>query len=146
MTLDIGSVDRMPEDFGRVVSASEAEGFSLVSRLANDWASGANRFDAPGEALFVAHAGWRTVGCCGLNVDPYTAGDRIGRVRHLYVLPDHRRRGVGTALVDHVIRLAAGSFDELRLRTRHSAAAAFYEAVGFDRVHDDESCTHRMQL
>jgi hypothetical protein len=37
----------------------------------------------PGEALFVARVGERVVGVCGLNVDPYTAEPRVGRVRHL---------------------------------------------------------------
>src|SRR6266487_3820772 len=46
---------------------SSREGFRFVERLCDEWVSGANRFNAPGEALFVAVADGQVVGVCGLN-------------------------------------------------------------------------------
>jgi uridine kinase len=128
-----------------LVVESEAEGRRFVRRLAEEWASGANRFDGPGEALFVAWQGGRAVGVCGLNVDPYATTPGVSRVRHLYVLRAARRLGVGRALVAAVIDAARGAFDELRLRTGNLAAAALYEAMGFRRT-DTADCTHVMEL
>ena len=45
--LDTTSLQRL-----RVESLQE--GFRFIERLCEEWASGANRFDAPGEALFIA--------------------------------------------------------------------------------------------
>src|SRR5215470_17388898 len=74
---------------------SSQEGFRFMERLCEEWLSGANRFDAPGEALFLGFADGAVVGVCGLSRDPYAHDARTGRVRRLYVLPAHRRSGVG---------------------------------------------------
>lgn len=92
--------------FDALVDESERQGYRFVRRLADEWASGANRFDRPGEALFAARIDGRLVGACGLNVDPYTRVVGVGRVRHLYVLADYRRLGVGRQLVEQVLDAA----------------------------------------
>jgi len=104
-----------------LVEESERAGFRLVRRLVEDWATGANRFDGPGEALFVASVDGHLGGICGLNVDPYCAEARVGRVRHPCVLSEFRRHGVGRRLVTEIIGTARGSFDTLRLRTGNPA-------------------------
>src|SRR5436309_11313799 len=119
--------DRLAE----LVAESEEAGFRLVSRLVEDWESGRNRFDGPGEAFFAAVCGARVVGVCGLNADPYTAAPGVGRVRRLYVLAGFRRSGVGRQLVRAVVEAADGHFQQLRLRTEGRAAARFYEVLGF---------------
>jgi GNAT superfamily N-acetyltransferase len=123
----VGSLDTL-------VSESERAGLAFVRRLVADWTAGSNRFDRPGEALFIARMDGHVVGVCGLNVDPYATGARMGRVRHLYVLADCRRRGVGRRLVAEVIAAARGAFGVLRLRTANPGAALFYEALGFRRT------------
>ena len=112
---------------------SESERFAsrIVPRLVEEWNNGANRFDRPGEVLFGAWADGRLVGVCGLNVDPYAGTERVGRVRHLYVLSTFRRRGVGRKLVTRVIQAASGRFDDLHLRTNNVDAARLYETLGF---------------
>src|SRR5262249_19241348 len=117
------------------------------------WASGANRFDRPGEALLGARIDGQLVGVCGLNVDPYAADDRIGRVRHLYVLVSCRRLGIGRRLVEDVIAGARDRFDALRLSPTNPPAARLYEALGFRRAEraacsalSDTRCTHVMRL
>ncbi|HET9925685.1 MAG TPA: GNAT family N-acetyltransferase [Methylomirabilota bacterium] len=134
------------EAFGPLVAESEQAGLRFVHRLVEEWASGRNRFERPGEACFAALVDGRIVGVCGLNVDPYTAEPRVGRVRHLYVLSAYRKLGVGERLVGEVIAAGRGQFGILRLRTQNEAAARLYERMGFRRCADLADCTHLMEL
>jgi GNAT superfamily N-acetyltransferase len=129
-----------------LLSESERLGSRIVARLVEEWDSRANRFDRPGEALFGAWVDGRLVGVCGLNVDPYAGHERIGRVRHLYVLSAFRRSGVGRQLVARVIQAAHGRFDELRLRTNNSPAAQLYETLGFTACIGSDMYTHAAKL
>jgi GNAT superfamily N-acetyltransferase len=131
---------------GELVAESERFGLRLVRRLTEEWTTGANRFNRPGEILFGASMAGRLVGVCGLNVDPYSGDERVGRVRHLYVLAAFRRRGVGRQLVERVMQAAHGRFDEVRLRTNDQAAARLYEALGFRRDVGQRDYTHVVRL
>ena len=147
MTRPVISPLRRPDlDLGALLAESEQAGLRLVRRLVDEWASGANRFDRPGERLFGAWVDGQVVGVCGLNVDPYAAEDRVGRVRHLYVLSAFRRRGVGRRLIAEVIEAARGPFGALRLRTANPEAARVYEAIGFRPSGQTADCTHIMEL
>lgn len=114
MSLRIEKIQDLPLDhLDDLLWESKRTGFNAVQRLITNWASGANRFDCPGEAFFMA---WREncmVGICGLNVDPYANSPHIGRVRHLYVTLAHRRQGIGRAL----------SWENSRLRLKHRTGA-----------------------
>jgi GNAT superfamily N-acetyltransferase len=134
------------DGLGAVIAESEAQGLRFIRRLAEEWTRGTNRFDRPGEALFVARIDGDVVGVCGLNVDPYGAAPSVGRVRHLYVLLAHRRQGVGRRLVAEVIAAARRRFHVLRLRTENPGAARFYERLGFQRSAGAGDCTHVMEL
>ena len=125
-----------------LLAESERQGFRFVRRLVEEWSSGANRFDRPGEALFVARVGDDVVGVCGLNVDPFAGDPKIGRVRHLYVLVPHRRSGIGEQLVADVLEAARGRFERLHLRTTNVTAARLYERLGFRRTFDARDHTH----
>lgn len=138
--------DPASDFFDALVADSEQVGFRFVRRLADEWASGVNRFDRPGEALFAAVIGGRVIGVGGLNVDPYAAAPSVGRVRHLYVRSDCRRIGVGRQLVAEVIEAARGRFATLRLRTQNPQAAQLYERMGFRRSDGVGDCTHLMEL
>lgn len=142
----ISSLLRPDLDLGALLAESEQAGLGLVRRLVEEWASGANRFDRPDETLFGAWVDGRVVGVCGLNVDPYTAEEGVGRVRHLYVLSAFRRRGVGRRLIAAVIEAARGRFTALRLRTGNPEAARVYEAMGFRPSCRAADCTHAMEL
>jgi len=138
---------RRPDlDLDGLLAESEQAGLRFVRRLVDEWASGANRFDRPGEKLFGAWVDRRVVGVCGLNVDPYTAEEHVGRVRHLYVLSAFRRRGVGGRLIAEVIAAARGRFVALRLRTGNPEAARVYEAIGFRPSGPAADYTHVMEL
>jgi GNAT superfamily N-acetyltransferase len=123
---------------------SSREGFRFMERLCDEWASGANRFNDSGEALFLAVADGQVVGVCGLNRDPYASATHIGRVRRLYVLRAHRRSGVGRALLDALITHAHNHFNLVRVRT--GAASDFYVAHGFRHDSSDAEATHVLEL
>ena len=125
---------------------SEREGSRFVRRLFDEWATGTNRFDRPGEALFAARLGDRLIGVCGLNVDPYAAAANVGRVRRLYVLSAYRRIGAGRQLVLAVLEAARGRFDVLHLRTTNPVAAQLYESLGFRPSSATADYTHALEL
>ena len=131
---------------GALIAESEAEALSFLRRLADEWTSGANRFEGPGEVLFVARIAGHAVGVCGLNVDPYAGDSRVSRVRHLYVRAAQRRAGIGRRLVAEIIAAARGRFGRLRLRTQNPEAARLYEQLGFRRSPGERDCTHVMDL
>ena len=118
--------------------------YEFVQRLVTEFENGTNRFDLPGEALFGAFAGDTMIGICGLNRDPYLNDGHTGRVRHLYVLADWRRKGVGRRLIEAVIAEAKLHFDQLTLWTND--AAPFYRSLGFTEDDTIPKATHHMAL
>ncbi len=124
-------------DLGDLERHATSEGYSFVTRTRLEWESGANRFDQPGETFYLALSHGRPVGTCGLNRDPYIDDPRVGRLRHLYVHPDHRRTGVAETLVMSCLSDAPAHFGQVRLRTSNPAADALYRSVGFQPIHDD---------
>jgi len=146
MTLEIQRIRYLPiQEFTEMLAESKMAGFRAIDRLVTDWETGINRFDRPGEALFIARKGNRILGVCGLNHDPYTDPSQTGRVRRLYVMQDSRRQGVGQILVHRVIEAATLSFDRLHVRTTNPIAAQFYQSLGFMPCHD-EAVTHTLNL
>jgi len=128
-------------DLSVLCEPADTEGYSFVSRAATEWADRTNRFDGPGEGFLIAHLGKELVGMCGLNIDPFLSDPRVGRLRHLYVDPAQRRRGIAARLVFACLDLASDSFDRVRLRTYDPTAIEFYLATGFAPV-AEPSATH----
>ena len=130
----------------RLLMVSVADGHNLVQRLCDDWRSGANRFDRPGEALFAAWRGGKLAGVSGLNRDPFSdARPDDARLRHLYVEPAARRAGVGRELSLRCIDHARDGFARVRLRCHQPAAIALYLTLGFVPV-GERDATHAMTL
>ncbi|MBC86729.1 MAG: GNAT family N-acetyltransferase [Bdellovibrionaceae bacterium] len=121
----------LPENFTSMKDSCLKEGFHFLSKMEACWLSGENTFSQKEEALFVALEKDIPVGICGLNVDPYTNDKSIGRVRHLYIVPAARRKGLAKNLVEAVTDHAKNHFDILRLRTNNPIASQFYENLGF---------------
>lgn len=146
MTLEIQRIRYLPtQEFTEILAESRTAGFRAIDRLITDWETGVNRFDRPGEALFIARQGDRILGVCGLNRDPYTDSNQVGRVRRLYVMQNNRRQGIGQTLVHQIIEVAKLSFDQLHVRTTNPIAAQFYQSLGFMACHS-ESATHTLDL
>lgn len=130
---------------------ADAEGHAFVARTRREWIDGGNRFDQPGERFYLALAGSAlpggtapgdtVIGMCGLNIDPYVESSAVGRLRHMYTHPGHRRQGVAEALVRECQRYGARSFDRIRLRTENPSAAALYRSLGFGPI-DEPDATH----
>lgn len=123
-----------PNALRPLIAESQQEGFQFLQRLADEFATGRNRFDQSGEALFGLYDEQTLIGIGGLNLDPYRNDPRIGRVRHLYIARQWRRSGCGKLLMQAIIDEARQQFYLLTLRTDTSEAAAFYEALGFQRA------------
>jgi len=129
--------------FDALKAESRLEGYWMLVRLADGWASGRNKFLKRGEALYGTWQGRELAGVCGLNIDPYFEGRDQGRVRHLFVSARHRRTGLGRMLVETVIDRARHYFAALNTRAPQEAFA-FYERLGFQPVIGEEFVTHRM--
>lgn len=114
-----------------LATEARAEGHRFVDRLIAEWANGSNRFDRPGEVLLEAMAD-EVAAIGGLNCDPYPAdGPPVGRLRHVYVRPAFRSRGIGRMLVSALLDRAGGQFERVRLRTHADGAAKLYLSMGF---------------
>lgn len=135
----------LPPDLDGLVAAAEAEGLEFLRRVRDGVTRGVAYTEA-GESVFEARSGAGLIGLCGLTRDPYTAVPDTGRVRHVYVLPAWRRRGVGAALVEAALAAARERFRVVRLRAIDRRAAAVYERLGFESVATEPESTHRLAL
>ncbi len=136
----------LPEDVSVLLESSRSEGHNLVERLVDHWRDGSNRFDRPGELACEARLGSKLVAVGGLNQDPYLDDPGVGRVRHVYVVPEARGQGVGRALVMSLVDHARDRFTRVRLRTTDPESAEFYLQIGFVETHDEEDSTHQIEL
>ncbi len=127
-----------------LLTEADASGFHALCRLQSEWQSGVNRFDKRGEALFIATDDRRVVGVCGLNREPYLSDPMVGRIRHLYVALDRRRKGIGSRLVREVMEAASDHFARLRLRTDSPDADCFYRSLGFMPFTAEPACSHQL--
>lgn len=111
---------------------AQLESFNFVRRTINEWKSGTNDFSKKGEILFGIFISNLCIGIGGLNVDPYVNDPSIGRIRHLYISQEHRRKGLATLLLQEIINTAMLNFETVRLYTNNPEASSFYESLGFD--------------
>jgi GNAT superfamily N-acetyltransferase len=115
-----------------LIEASHEEGFQFLGRLEKEFLSGKARFNANGETLLGAFEGPTIIGVGGLTGDPYCDDPHTGRVRHLYVLPQWRGRGIGASLLAAIELHAVAHFKTLVLRTDTSVGAEFYQSHGYE--------------
>jgi GNAT superfamily N-acetyltransferase len=123
--------DALPRGFELIRHAADGEAYGMLARLKQDWESGANRFDKPGEALVAAFDGTALVGMGGVNHDPFIP-DAL-RMRRFYVIPSYRRRGVASAIAAALLNRADAQGRTITLSAPHAEAARFWEALGFVR-------------
>lgn len=125
-----------------LIECSVHENFNFLVRLKNDWISGANRFDKTHEELCQVKKGETIIAIGGINNNPYQTVENVGRIRHLYVLPEYRRKGVGKALMEYLIDKYKDKYEKITLRTDTEEASKFYQALGFKKV-ESENYTHQ---
>jgi GNAT superfamily N-acetyltransferase len=121
-------VVELPAGFETLQAEARAEGHRNLDRLAADWASGAIRFDRPGEALLVAYVGDELAGVGGLTVDP--AATEAFRMRRFYVRKQFRRCGIGRRLAGALLERAVEG-DRLVTVNAATGSVTFWEALGF---------------
>jgi GNAT superfamily N-acetyltransferase len=121
-------VDELPADFKAMRREARAEGYQFLDRLANDWASGAVRFDRPGEVLFAAYSEGVLAAIGGITIDP-TVPEAL-RMRRFYVRPTFRRTGIGREIA---LALLEGALQRVRVVTLNAAVKStpFWENLGF---------------
>lgn len=141
--MEIVPITPAANGFDALRQMSVAEGQRMLSRLQENWASGLNRFDRPGEMLVGIFADGALVGVCGRNIDPFAGDAAAGRVRHLYVAPAYRGRGIGSGIVRFIAADAADFFRFLNTRAPPDAFE-FYERLGFSPVLENSTVTHRL--
>ncbi len=119
----------LPAEFGQLLDEARAEGHQFLDRLANDWASGAMRFDRPGEVLLAAYSDDDVLaGVGGLTVDPVIA--EALRMRRFYVRVAFRRAGIGRAIAETLLENALKTVDIVMLNAAPDSYR-FWESLGF---------------
>jgi len=137
-----------PGDLGWIVQThgvSYAEEYSwgsdfegLVARIVGAYAE---RPDHVRRAAWIAEVDGERAGC--IMLVPDDADERTAKLRVLLVTPLARGLGVGTRLIDELLRFArAAGYERATLWTTStlSAARRLYERAGFELV--DESPAH----
>jgi GNAT superfamily N-acetyltransferase len=104
----------------------------------DDGTAGFNPEDAEGAsgAFVVARRNGQAIGCAALRA-LNAAPVRVGEIKRLYVKPNARGQGVGTAIVHALEALGRDrGFQSLRLETgvRQPEAMALYEHLGYSRI------------
>jgi GNAT superfamily N-acetyltransferase len=123
--------DELPAGFEVLRHAAADEAFDMLRVLKEEWDSGANRFDKPGEALVAAMDGAILAGLGSIRYDPHVPGAL--RMSRFYVYPPYRRRGVGRAIAEFLLQRPEVEGKTVTLNAPHAEAARFWEALGFVR-------------
>jgi GNAT superfamily N-acetyltransferase len=140
-------IDLFNVNFSSLIEESKEDGFRFLDRLVNDYKNGTNDFKKPSEALYgVFTDKGILIGICGLNVDPYTTDQKVGRVRRFYVSKDFRRKGIAQILLNKIVTEARKNFDILVLHTDTPEASRFYTSFGFLEKSKYPKTTHFMKL
>lgn len=148
MTVKLKEIkDLTTVDVSKLVEESEAEGYRFLKRLVSQYEDGTNTFNKAGEVLYGV---WddhdQLVAIGGLNRDPYSPKEGVGRLRRFYISQHVRRQGIGTMLLKEIIDYGRGHFSEIVVRTDSANADAFYRANGFSADLGLPEATHGLQL
>ncbi|WBX82318.1 GNAT family N-acetyltransferase [Virgibacillus salarius] len=103
-------------------------------REVTDYKNGNNTFTNFGEGLFgVFDEGGILIAIGGLNNDPFSNEQSIGRLRRFYVSKSYRRNGIGSLLLKKIILEAKQYYQILVLHTDTEQGDKFYVSFGFLR-------------
>ncbi|MGE1053145.1 GNAT family N-acetyltransferase, partial [Bacillus sp. GFa4/2] len=105
--------------------------FNFLIRLINGYKNKVNVFNKTGECLYGIFQGDMLIGVGGLNEDPYTKDNKIGRLRRFYISRDYRRLGLGNLLLNQLLCHAEKYFEVIVLHTDTKQGDVFYTANGF---------------
>lgn len=140
-------IDLFKVNISNLVEESKVEGYRFLERLVADYKNGTNDFKVPSEALFGVYTNEGIlIAIGGLNIDPYTKVQKVGRVRRFYVSKNFRRKGIGQILLNKIVNEAKKNFDILVLHTDTPQASQFYTSFGFLEKSKYVKSTHFMIL
>jgi GNAT superfamily N-acetyltransferase len=139
--------DLLLMDIDNLIQESKEDGFRFVERLFQEYREGTNTFNKLGESLYgvFTNAG-AIVAIGGLNIDPFSTQNKIGRVRRFYVSKYYRRNGLGKLLLDRIVEDAKNHFNILVLHTDTNRASQFYTSSGFSKDDQHPNSTHCLVL
>lgn len=144
MTQIIRVIEALPDGFDALLAEAVAEGVRNMTLLADQWASGEERFDGPDEGLFAGILGGELAAIGGVTIET-GAGEPAMRMRRLYVRPAFRRSGLGRVLAGAMMQQGFAAAPLLTANARATAAApVFWEAMGFEAV-SAPGFTHRLR-
>ena len=118
----------LPADFGAMRAEAGAEGYHFLERLAEDWQSGATRFDRQGEALLVAFCNEVVAGIGGVTIEPVLPNAL--RMRRFYVRAPLRRCGIGRKLASALLDRAQRTGRRITVNAA-PGSTRFWESLGF---------------
>ena len=126
MEIRLERITALPAGFEALRVEARADGHRMLDTLAADWATGANRFDRPDEALLAAYADEILAAIGGLTQEP--VNPEALRMRRFYVGLAYRRLGIGRALATALLQLATSPTITVNAA---AGSEAFWEALGF---------------
>ncbi|MBY6054753.1 GNAT family N-acetyltransferase [Cytobacillus firmus] len=134
-------------DLAHLVKESKEEGFRFLERLVNDYEDGTNKFNKPGESLYgLFNKEGVLIAIGGLNIDPFSNEEKVGRLRRFYVSKDYRRNGLGKHLLNQIIYDAKNYYKVLVLHTDTEQGDSFYISFGFSKGNLYPNSTHYLNL
>ena len=134
-------------DLTHFVKESKEEGFRFLERLVNDYENGTNNFNKPGESLYgLFNKEGVLVAIGGLNIDPFSDDEKVGRLRRFYVIKAYRRNGLGRILLTQIIDDAKLFYKVLVLHTDTEQGDKFYTSLGFSKENIYPKSTHYLSL
>jgi GNAT superfamily N-acetyltransferase len=140
-------VDLSKEELSTLLNESKEEGFRFVETLLEEHINGQNTFNKHGEVLYgVYDSNGLLIAIGGLNKDPYTNNNQIGRIRRFYVQKDYRRKGIGQLLVKQLLSHAKNYYSIVVLNTDTKQADNFYVSLGFIKQAKYPNSTHFLEL
>ncbi|MGO1164127.1 GNAT family N-acetyltransferase [Brucella sp. C7-11G] len=124
----IRQIVELPAQLDQLQQEAEAEGLDMISMLRDEWRSGANRFDRPGEILAIGTVDGVIAGIGGTTQD-FMDSSWI-RMRRFYVRPAYRRRGVGRQIALFVLNHAMTFDRPIVLYSANPDAELFWPTIG----------------
>ncbi|MBJ7932920.1 MULTISPECIES: GNAT family N-acetyltransferase [Bacillus cereus group] len=136
----------MKYEISHLVQDSKEGGFNFLIKLINEYENKINVFNKTGECLYGIFQGEKLIGIGGLNEDPYTENNKIGRVRRFYIAKEYRRKGLGRLLLVRILSDAKKYFNIVVLNTDTEQGDKFYTSGGFVKGKKYVRASHYLNL
>ncbi|MGG1342659.1 GNAT family N-acetyltransferase [Bacillus toyonensis] len=136
----------MKYEISHLVQDSKEGGFNFLIKLINEYENKINVFNKTGECLYGIFQGEKLIGIGGLNEDPYTENNKIGRVRRFYIAKEYRRKGLGRLLLVRILSDAKKYFNIVVLNTDTEQGDKFYTSGGFVKGEKYVGASHYLNL